>query len=110
MVKIILEYDPNYKAVPDGKVEEEFEKILLHQLTGELFLGIYGNENIFSRIRLGIAEGQLSHENVFFEFKGERYTLDKYGKMNIWPDGFCDYCINTSEKILRAAIKKYEEN
>lgn len=108
--RIILEYDPEFPfSIPDGKIEEEVSDIISFQQCGNNFLRIYGVENIFSAIRLAIAEGRLNHNGVFFTFRGKNYSLNEYGKMETWPDGFCDFNINNSEKILRAVMKKYKE-
>ena len=106
----IIEYDPNFAAIPDGKVEEEYQELLSKIQCGENYYRIFGNESMFNRVRLGIVMGEIPCDSVEFCFHGEKVKLNEYGKLERWLEGFCDFNITMLEKLLKAAMKKYKES
>lgn len=66
----------------------------------------------FEAIRLAIVEGKIDFNKIQFLFQGKIITINKYGAIMDWPNGFCDISGITSEKILRGAMnmRNFERN
>ena len=103
---ITLEYDSSFNAIPDGKVEEEFEEIKSCIQCGENYYKIVGNSTLITRVRCGIAEGEINHEAVKFIFNGEKLFPNQYGALDKWPTGYLDLEMNLVERILEAMFQK----
>ena len=100
----IVEYSARGKPVSDFDVEGEYELFL--RSANDYWR--YSSEVMFTRIRLGIIQGELSHKDVKFKFQDKELELNEYAKLD-WPLGFCDVNIIMSEKILRGASNMYKK-
>lgn len=88
---ITIEYCPlTGKAIPDGKVEIEYQDNIINNTQKYLS---YSTGNIFSRIRLGIVKEEITHNSIRFFFNNEYLYPNRYGALLNWPDGFCDTTI-----------------
>jgi len=88
MIKVI--YDPIYGvAIPDGEVIEFSHS--LHDRVITISNGI-----VLDAIRLAIKEGKYKPEDIYIEFEGKRININKDGRAENWPEGFCD----TWDRIL----------
>ena len=92
--KLTMHYAPG-PLVSDFVLEEFYQSILARLQEGDVTLTC-SNETLFLRVRVGVKQGDISHENVCFIFKGEEIAQDKDGCIDTWPDGFLDI----SEKLL----------
>ena len=98
----VLVYEMDGEAISDFGVEDTLSYIK----TYETRLFSYSIENIFNRVRLGIASGELNVDEWGFVFNGKKLPLNNYGAIPDWPDGFCDYNMSVCEQILRKALEK----
>ena len=100
--KLIIEYDAeNGDAIPDGKAMETVlnaYKLSLRFNTPS-FLKT-SSENVVLAARVAIKEGKFSHEKVEFRYKQESWYMDKDGRNEFWPVGFCDTCSRFLERLL----------
>jgi len=104
-----IRYEPlEGKAIPDGKVEDEFNNILENNDTDDVDLWKYSTENIIQRLRLGRLRGEIDDLTIIFN--DERLEITEYGSLLHWPNGFCDYNINTCQSILLDAMSKHKVN
>jgi len=101
-------YEPiEGKAIPDGKVEEEYNYILNnYELLKQSW--VYSTENIIQRLRLGRLRGEIDDLTIIFN--DERLEITEYGSLLHWPNGFCDYNINICQSILLDAMSKHKVN
>lgn len=99
MHKLTVEYTPKGQAVSDASLEKEYQ-IILARLQHNDIACRFSNETPFLRIRVGVKQGDIPHENVRFMFKDEEIAQDKDGRIDYWPDGFLDI----SEKLLLELI------
>lgn len=92
---LIVNYDPdNHFVVEDGKIEKCVNELL--EMYFKTAIGVYetkitvGSELIVQYFRVAVREGKISHEDIKFEYKGQRIDVDKFGNLREWPKGFCD--------------------
>jgi hypothetical protein len=48
-----------------------------------------------------VLRGEISHEDMIFEFNGEAITIDADGKLSHYPKGFVDWYDNFFDELLR---------
>jgi len=99
-------------SVNDFRLDDEIYLINKMIASWDEYILYYSTENIFTRIRLEIISGNISCDNIQFEYEGENLPVNRFGAIMNWPNGFCDVNIRMSESILRKAInkKKLERN
>jgi hypothetical protein len=110
---ITVEYDlENGYLFADGKAEEWVNGIInkFHKDIAEGCEDIDWDIKVCSYLlvdafRVKIAEGRLSHKDIIFRFKGENIKSDKYGRLQVWPKGFCDVGTDLLERLLTANAK-----
>lgn len=103
MIHII--YSENGEAVNDFQCETIFQSI--KENSDVINEWNFSTSNIFARIRLGIASGEIPESFCCFIFEEKYLYLNRFGAiMEEWPDGFCDYENILSEKIMRTALNK----
>lgn len=106
MAKLIVVYAPNeyIGLVPDGLMENyvmEFVKSANESKAD--FVGLLtSQELVVNWVRVNILRGLISHENVEFRFEDNIMFPDKFGYLDWWPTGFCDY----NDKILTELLEK----
>jgi len=66
----------------------------------------YATSNIITRIRVGIAEGELDASKIMFHYNGLDFQANEYGAIPNWPEGFCDTEFKLCERLVRAATAK----
>lgn len=67
------------------------------------------SENFYERIRVGIAEGELRCTDVVFIFGDQELHPNRFGQLEVWPDGFCDYTDKLRERLLVAMFRVSED-
>jgi hypothetical protein len=94
MKKLVVRYLANAdtEMVPDGKAQEYAEKIVrdANSATYNTVL-LTCQELVVDYIRLAILKKLIPHTDVEFLFESNVIFSDKYGHLDWWPDGFCDY-------------------
>ena len=91
-------YDPkDGLAYADGLIESFVDGVLENAKGKDSSVRI-GNEIAIALIRLRIMQGKLNHKEIQFDFEEleRRMVADKFGNLDSWPPGFCDY----TEKIF----------
>jgi len=109
-VLIIIEYDPILGiTLPDIHLKDELEYILRNYTKHKNHLSIYsyGNETFVLNARLLVSRNLVKPYEIIFIFKGEIITINEYGRLNPWPNGFCDNEEKISEEISRTAFNIY---
>jgi len=103
---LYVRYDPFYAPVSDFGCDDTYKLLLENcekQFANPLFPSIYrvgfSTENILNRIRLGVLEGEFTFD-VVFKYRHLSLLVDSNGRIDNWPEGFCDYNEHIQEKIL----------
>jgi hypothetical protein len=63
-------------------------------------------ENIISYVRRMVAEGDIEHTDVQFQFNGQNLEMNEYAVIKDWKKGFCDYSEENATRIIKAQNKK----
>jgi len=99
---IRVEYCPEGIAVPDAKVEAFVKELIDNQCSEKMCYGLLGiqvsTSNVFEFLRVMKKEKDIE---VQFKFKGKIITPDKDGRIENWPNGFCDYYDNWLRRLLQ---------
>jgi len=104
MAKLIIEYNKDFgDVVPDGQVQSYTSyHIRLAIEDGEKI--IVGSVILIDSFRLAVKQGEISNEDVEIWFNdgttSYTITLDKDGRCNVYPFGFCDAYDNILRKLL----------
>ena len=88
----------NGEAVADGHAYAKANELIeLHKLTGEVVYNS-ASSHVIDSIRLLVAKGKISNNNVIFKFNSanveKSIKVDKNGRLEFCPEGFCDYSMN----------------
>ena len=90
---MIVNYSKNGIAYPDFDLEER----VLKSYNIELESIITSTDNVIHATRVLVCDGKIKHDDIEFQFEGAFVGKpDVFGRMENWPDGFCDF----EEKIL----------
>jgi hypothetical protein len=103
MIKVI--YSPEGEPVNDFNLEGTFNRILEFGFSEYNF----STENIFAYIKLQVALDVIPLDKFVFVYKGQELHMNTYGKLDVWPTGFCSIVIEISEKLVRTAMTKYKK-
>ena len=112
MLKVI--YSADGDLVSD-MAAEAWAKTLIDKYKNSLSEHVVkvGTETMVDAIRVMVVRGSLNHDEVqFFNWNTENYeekldviTVNKYGRLNHSPKGFCDVNIDLLGELLRSASK-----
>jgi transcriptional regulator len=92
-----IEYSPHGFPISDAECEVLARSFLeSNQETIKV-----ANDNFILAIRVLIKEGHTQHMNVRFLFEDRYIYSNKDGRLEEWPNGFCD----TAEKLLCRMLK-----
>jgi len=94
-----IHYAPG-PAVSDFELEKTYQELKPLIVCDEQHIATYSNELIFLRVRVAVARGEISSNNVLFFYNGQEFEIDSDGRIGYWPDGFLD----TTEKLLLELI------
>lgn len=94
------------ESVSDFNVEWEYEHLRCFiKDTDETHEKTYSTANIFHRVRLGVALGEIDYQAVAFVWNDEVLLINEFGSLDLWPEGFLDQA-EYSEDILMASFAK----
>jgi len=103
MKLLTVRYEPDnnlLEKVCDGKAEK-YVRDIVKSASGGMYTVLYtSQEVVINYVRLCILEGLISHEDVEFSFGDKIVFPDKYGHLDWWPTGFCDYNDRLLERLL----------
>jgi hypothetical protein len=89
LLTVVFDGD-NGVVVPDNRVASHVNKILdRFQLVDRLSCFV-GNGELVNEFRVRVRRGELKHEEIVFEFKGETIKVDERANLDRWPKGMCD--------------------
>jgi len=63
------------------------------------------NSLIISYFRLAVKEGLIGIENIKFLYKGNYLECDNNGRLDCYPEGFCDHLDKLLDKMLWGNIE-----
>ena len=61
---------------------------------------VVSNELVIAIFRALICEGKIDNKQIRFLYKGRYMCPCKDGEIINWPEGFCDYTINTLMRLI----------
>lgn len=94
----------NGEAIADGHAYNKANELIeLHKLTGEVVYNS-ASSHVIDSIRLLVAKGKISNNDVIYKFNsadGEKsIKVDKNGRLEFWPEGFCDHSMNFLSELF----------
>lgn len=107
-----IEYDAfKGEAVKDAEVEMYVLDILARYHSGKMVNTkvTVGSELVIQQFRLSIVEGLIDCNGIVFVFQNNHLKVNKFGVLDNWPRGFCDYESNLTRDIIRNSIKKRKD-
>ena len=108
MAKLTVEYlpeDNDTALYSDGDMEDFIRQVVTNAAKENATLLRTSQESAIGYVRLCILEGLISHEDVEFIFGDKMMFADKYGHLDWWPTGFCDYNDNLLNRLLQGMFK-----
>ena len=104
-ILVTVYYDPDnekFKMVPDGDAEEYVKGFIKDAIgAGDTCQLDTCQESVVDWVRVWITRKLINHKQVEFIFKDNIMFSDKYGKLDWWPKGFCDYRDKQLEYLLK---------
>jgi len=97
------------RAIPDGQVENEWNKIMRLKNSGLPLMTEYSTENIFTYARFQVVAGHIFDDEIVFVFEGKEIRVNRFGAITEWPNGFCDSVVRMCEDIMTLAMKKRKQ-
>ena len=80
---MIVEYAKDGDVVSDFEVNQYVE----HAITNNIERCTVSSSIVVDTFRLFYVQNKI--DNLVFEFNGEILSLDKGGRLDKWPEGFC---------------------
>ena len=107
---LTIVYDPNFcmdgLVFPDGECEKYVREVIetVKLNTGNLIIHT-GQELVIDCFRLEVCKGMFPSDQMEFLFLREdgiteKLLIDKYGRLDRWPVGFCGYRDEINETLL----------
>lgn len=100
----IIEYRRNGEAIGDFDCEERAKFFLKEASAGNGRMNV-STSTFITIVRALICEGYADHRDVIFLFEGRYLAVDKDGRMNDWPNGFCDAELNALSRLMQGRKK-----
>ena len=85
--KLVVEYGLNGYVCSDYELEKDVKRWINSE---DLSYILVSNESIIQQFRVEVAEGNIHHEDIGFQFDNELILIDENGHLDEWPKGFCD--------------------
>lgn len=104
---IIVEYDPELgHPVRDGDAirQAEMVKASVQRSYPEKF--VFSTENVFYQIRLLVLEEKIDYKSILFRYKEKNLTLNEYGVLDEWVEGFLDQTAKMCQRLILGGTKK----
>jgi hypothetical protein len=107
---ITIVYDINSNPTPDSQADQFVEEVIEAIRQGGDHLFARSNELLFLAIRAAINQERISCDKVQFKYGGFIYPVDKNGRMEFWPEGFCDHMDKYLDQLFftREEREKYD--
>lgn len=101
-IKLTVVYEPDnndLEKISDGGAERYVNRIIDQTCDGYVIL-LTSQEMVVNCVRLAIHNKLISHADVCFKFGDHIVYPDKFGYLDWWPTGFCDYTDKILSKLL----------
>ena len=112
-MKIIIEYCKDGAYLPDHKVQGWYNTLAYNIENGVISDHIriirLSSELMVEMSILLVVRGILKHDEIIYRYKGEDLHINKYGRIDKWPKGFCDNMGNILEEILIESSLKVQK-
>jgi hypothetical protein len=106
---MIIEYCADGPATSDFDVEDTV--LLLRQFQDVPDVHLLTSSGILiDAIRLAVVKDELRHDSIQFMYNMNLYSVNTYGVIQDWPNGFADKSVDIAQMILTLVIKKRKEN
>jgi predicted ATPase len=103
---ITITYDAdNGHSVPDNRAEHYVRILIAQHKCGYDREALIGSELIINYLRVAIAEGKITPDDVTLRFNGETLTINPDGTLPHWPKGFCDRFMDSMDRIVDRMIE-----
>lgn len=99
---------PDYTMKSDADAEKYVTDIVEEAAKGNYTVLLTNQEIMIDCVRLCILEGKIPHKEVEFRFGDKIIFPDKYGHLDWWPVGFCDYRDNITNRLLNGMFDKFK--
>lgn len=109
MLTVIYEPEGTSENYPDGEVMRIVADVVTDATLGNSVTFYTGQELAIDCVRVCILENLIPYNEVHFRYKNFLIIPDKYGHLDSWPDGFCDYRDKLLERLLRDTFLKFKE-
>lgn len=87
-------YSPEGEAVSDFEAENYAYRFLKQD---ELNVS---SQNVVDWVRVMVKDGVIDWKDIKVYFRDQELLIDKNGRMNHWPHGFCDTNLNALTRLL----------
>lgn len=93
----------NGATCPDGHAKEYAEKMVdtINNNPDKVGLITCGSEVIFAWFRVFVKEGKVSRDDFFITYNGENILINKFGRLNQWPEGMLDQHENALLELIQ---------
>lgn len=95
-----IEYSEKGVAVSDFDIEKAVDLVEQDASFDNPLTLAYSTDNVIHGIRARIAKHKIDHKKIVFLFQGQELHPDKTGRIEHWPDCFCDHMNNHLMDIL----------
>jgi hypothetical protein len=95
-----VEYCREGEAISDFDCEDRARTFLKDSSAGVSRMNV-STANFITVCRVLIKEGFADHRDVRFLFEGQYIGMNKDGRSNTWPNGFCDSELIMLSRLLR---------
>lgn len=99
---ITIEYCEDGEAFSDFDLELFIEEL---QETETLELQV-STSNVIKAVTLAIVQDKLVHSDIQFMFNEQLISVNEFGVIQDWPDGFADIEAKMCEELITLGIQK----
>lgn len=94
--------DENIEKVSDGNAE----KFVLDKISKivESAVLLTSQEMVIDWVRIAVSRGLIDHQEVEFLYKDYIMLVDRFGRLDWWPQGFCDYKDNILAELIEKGV------
>lgn len=97
---VTIEYCQKGSAISDFALEEFFDRVVADIKAKREVYWPVPSEIAIRRLRVGIAEGVISPNDITFRFEGKTVEVDRWGRVFNWPKGFCEATQDYLDRLL----------
>lgn len=104
-MKLIVEYSGDGICVPDAKIDELVTNLISivdfkNNLDDKEYHIQVASELIITALRVKVLAGEIPYTQIEFKFEDKIIKINKDGRLDWWPKGFCDYNDHYLDQLL----------